>query len=497
MALADYYARGALAAAQILNDFDEVRFRARLEETPVGIAFDEKASGAAEGEALLDLLVRLLARLYPRLTLIGPGKTVRHLAELAKAINPVVELADDAQVGVAVGGSPDTFETTCFAGARGWDALISARRPQPIGDSANPFGAGAAACLAAANVFRRVFLPDSAVQVDESVRLSLMAMDRVAQPTPARRDTWRLRDSAVLAGVGAVGNAALWALARARLEGMLHLVDPQKIELSNIQRYVVASRSDDGRAKVDVGVGVPTNGLTLVPQEMTLEAFLSSHGYVWDAFLIGLDTAGDRRAAQAALPRWIANAWTQPRDLGVSIHPAFGDDGACVACLYLPDNRLPNEDELVTQALSVPDRQMEVRTLLYSGAPVPRAFLEAVANAIGHPIEALLPFEGRSIRDLYVEGFCGGAVIPLGEAGLPPEDLHVPLAHQSALAGVVLAAGLVRSALGADPPITSATRLNILQSVGTDLSQPVRARRDGRCLCDDPVYASRYRAKWA
>jgi hypothetical protein len=28
-----------------------------------------------------------------------------------------------------------------------------------------------------------------------------------------------------------------------------------------------------------------------------------------------------------------------------------------------------------------------------------------------------MAFEGRSIRELYVEGFCGGAVVPLGEAG--------------------------------------------------------------------------------
>jgi len=95
-----------------------------------------------------------------------------------------------------------------------------------------------------------------------------------------------------------------------------------------------------------------------------------------------------------------------------------------------------------------------------------------------------------------VEGFCGGAVIPLGEAGRPAQELHVPLAHQSALAGVLLAAALIRSALGADPPITSASRLNVLQPVGTALTQPIRPRRDGRCLCDDPVFCRRYRAKY-
>lgn len=131
--------------------------------------------------------------------------------------------------------------------------------------------------------------------------------------------------------------------------------------------------------------------------------------------------------------------------------------------------------------LGVPDLQMDVRTLLYSGAPLERGFLESVARGVSQPIEALLPFEGKSIRELYVEGFCGGAVISLSEVGRPPETLHVPLAHQSALAGVLLAATLLRSCLSGDPSISSATRVNILAPVGIELTRPLRARRNGHC----------------
>jgi Prokaryotic E2 family C/ThiF family len=495
MALADYYGRGALAAAQVLEGFDEARFRTRLEEFPIGVAFDAE-SLTPEGETLLDLLVRLLARLYPHLTLRGPSRHVRALAELATSVNPAIEIGGECRVGVSLGRVKDPFETTFYAGASRWDALLSTTRPQPIGDSENPFGAGAAACLAAGNVFRRVFFTDWHASVDPSVRFSTLHLDRVDRATRGPGGRWQLDDEAVIVGVGAVGNAAAWALARAPLLGAIHLVDPEAIELGNLQRYVLTRRSDEAKAKVELAASVPTRGLSMIPHHLTLAQFLSRHGYAWDYFLLALDTARDRRSAQAALPRWIANAWTQPGDLGVSVHPRFGFAGACVACLYLPDGRVPNEDELVSQTLNVPQLQMDIRTLLYNGAPLQRDFLEVVAGAVNRPIDALLPFEGRSIRDLYVEGFCGGAVIPLGEAGRPPQELHVPLAHQSALAGVLLAAALVRSALGADPPITSATRLNMLQGVGSDLTQPVQPRRDGRCLCDDRVFCDRYLAKY-
>jgi len=495
MALADYYSRGALAAAQVLNGFDEARFRTMLEATPVGLAFDETI-GTPEGQTLAELLVRLLARLYPRLALLGPTEAARDLAALAKSINPVIEITDNATVGVSIGAVKHPFETTFYAGAAGWDALLSTTRPRSTGDSENPFGAAVAACLAAANVFRRVFQGDWQDNADEGLRFSAWSLDRVDRPTRAGRGAWGLSDGAVLVGVGAVGNAALWTLARAALDGTLHIVDPEDIELSNLQRYVLAKRVDEGRAKVELGASWPTRGLTVVPHQLALAEFLSQHGYVWDRFLLGLDSARDRRSAQAALPRWIGNAWTQPGDLGVSTHPRFGKEGACVACLYLPSGKFKNDDELVAAALGVPQLQMDVRTLLHSGGPVQRGFLEAVATAVDRPLNTLLPFEGRSIRELYVEGFCGGAVIPIGEAGRPPQDLHVPLAHQSTLAGVLLGATLVRSSLTGDPNTTSATRINVLQAVGSQLAQPIRATRDGRCVCDDQVFRDRYTSKY-
>lgn len=494
MALADYYSRGALAAAQVLDGFDEARFRARLEETPVGIAFDETIN-TPEGQTLSDLLINLLARLYPRLTLYGPADPTRRLTTLASAINPAIEIADDATVGVSLGAVKDPFATTFYAGATEWDALLSANHCRPLGDSQNPFGPAAAASLAAANVFRRVFLPKWKEHIDKSLRFSTWALDRVDRATKVERRSWELDDT-VLVGVGAIGNAALWTLARVPASGILHIVDPQYIELSNLQRYVLAARSDEGRSKVEVGAELSTQGLAVVPHQLSLAEFLSRYGYKWDHFLLGLDNVNDRRSAQASLPRWIANAWTQPGDLGLSIHSNFGGNGACVACLYLPSGQLKNEDELVAQALGVPHLQLDVRTLLYNNSPVQRAFLEAVATAIDKPIDLLLPFEGRSIRDLYVQGFCGGAVIPLGEAGRPAVEVHVPLAHQSVLAGILLAASLIRSRLGGAPSTTVATRVDVLKAVGAHLAQPVRAQRDGRCLCDDPAFVHRYITKY-
>jgi hypothetical protein len=493
MALADYYGRAALAAAQVLEGFDERRFQAQLSTTRVGIVFDDDAE-TQEGHALLDLTVRLIARLYPTISIEGPPATARELTALARAVNPAIELASEADLGIAVGGVRRPYPTTIYAGSSRWDALLDDANPRRVGNSDNPFGAGVAACLAAAALFREVFQGPG--RLDAGLRFSALHQDRVVEATRGPRRQWQLDGDAVLVGLGAIGNAAAWALSRAPLEGRLHLVDDEAVELSNLQRYVLTERRDVGAVKVELAAAIPSRELELVPHAQSLVEFLAEGGYEWSQFLLGLDSAEDRRSAQAALPRWIANAWTQPGDLGCSIHSRFGGEGACVACLYLPTGGVPNEDETVAQTLGVPHLQQQVRTLLHTGAPVDRQFLGMIAGAIGRPPEDLLPFEGRPIRELYVEGFCGGALVPIGDAGRPRQEMHVPLAHQSALAGMLLAACLVRSAIDADPPATRATRINVLAPVGEALAQTVLARRDGRCLCDDVDFVAAFDLKY-
>ena len=500
--LADFFSRSAQAAAQVLDGFDLERFRAHLQATPVGIS-----TGALDGEAdaLADMAVRLLARLYPKLTIRAAVQGDRErLIKLACTINPNLEIVADAALGVVIAhGQP--FAESIFAGSDGWYAFVGTEAPLATGASENPVGAGAAACLAAARLFRRIFLPEGADRLDRALRLDTYTGEAVVGAAAAESDgrslplARTLNGDAVLIGAGAIGNGALWALARTPIDGIVHVVDHETIELSNLQRYVLAGNDDEGEMKVDV-VTRQSARLHLRGHHSYLADFVSQHGYRWTCMLLALDSARDRVAAQASLPGWIANAWTQPGDLGVSTHSAFGSDGACVSCLYMPRARTKNEDELVAETLAVPHLLMQVRTLLHTGGPVDRPLLEAIAQGIGRPVDALLGFEGRPVRDLYVEGFCGGAVIPLGRAGRPAadaRDVHVPLAHQSALAGILLTGALLRHGSAGPPDTTKITRLNVLDAVGEYLTQPARAVRDGRCICDDDDFRAVYRGKYA
>ena len=246
----------------------------------------------------------------------------------------------------------------------------------------------------------------------------------------------------VLAGAGAIGNAAAWALSRLNVSGYIDIVDRESVDLGNLQRYVMTGRSAENKSKAMLLASQFRRKLKAKGHMVSIAQYLETRGHSTDVLLLALDSAEDRRAAQASLPQFVTNAWTAPDDSGVSVRNF--ELGGCVSCLYHPSSPEPNEDELIAHTLGIPKGVVEVRHLLVTAQGVTRDLLVDIAHTRNIAIDKLLPFEGRSLRCLYVEGFCGGAVIPLSEAPNPSMEVHVPLAYQSAIAGILLAAAALQ-----------------------------------------------------
>ena len=496
MALADFFPRDAVAISQVLQGFQKDAFIEKLKGVRVAIAFGEEAATSKDGRELLDLSVRLAARLYPSLTFstVTTGERFAdELMALASSINPNIETSKTgaADVGLSIGvNAPAVNTPTVYAGCEGWLARVGTSVPYGTSDLGNPFGAGFAACLAAANLFRFLFLPKGTTLLDADISFP---PDASSFPSLAAST---LKDPLVLVGVGAVGNSVSWALARTPLIGQIYLVDPQVVELGNLQRYVLCARSDEGVVKVDI-VGKELGGrLQALPHKGTWASFLGANGYKWERVLVALDSAHDRRSVQGSLPRWTANAWTQVGDLGVSSHSFLGQD-ACLSCLYLPTQKSKSEDQIVAEGLKIPEHQTQVRFRLGNGQATGKELCDAVATAWGIPAESLEPYVGRSIRELWVDGICGGGIIPLGEAGHTPRELEVPLAFQSALAGVLLAAETVRDVLTAGAQRkTLLRRLDVLRPLGDPSPQRALKAGTGNCICEDRDFIATYRTKY-
>jgi molybdopterin/thiamine biosynthesis adenylyltransferase len=302
-----------------------------------------------------------------------------------------------------------------------------------------------------------------------------------------------------LVGIGAIGNAAVWTLARAsKLAGRLHVVDPESVELTNLQRYALTTQGDVGRPKVEIAAATLKRSRLDVQKHAVAWADYVTTRNDWrlEHVAVALDTPRDRIAVQSSLPRYIVNSWTQPGDLGISRHGFVGHN-ACLACLYLPDKASRNEDEIIAEALGLAGESAvkDVRQRLATSTPTDRPFLAQVATALGIPAEALLKFEGQSLRSFYTQAICGGAVFQLTD-GKKSGPALVPMAFQSALAGVLLAAEIVARGAGLSRPAETKTTIDLLRPQTPVLLQPRAKARLGNCICQDDDYIGAWRAKY-
>jgi hypothetical protein len=511
MAFAEYFQRNAQAAAALIQGFDATLLSVRLENEVIGIAYDGSVERSKEGQAGVDLALRLVCRLYPTIAIVGlPGTRSAYLGRLralARSINPQIDILDDVAAVTRllvfgqsrITGNAKSKRSTWYVGSNNWIATLSKTQPTGSGRSANPLAAGAAACVAAANVFRAVFVRElGQAALDTDVAFSLIDL----RPTTGHSANpvlglVQLHD-VHLVGAGAIGNGVLWALGRMPCEGTLHVVDHETVTDSNLQRYVMLKAADRGSKKVDLAaswLNTPNSKLTAVPQAKPWAEHVASIADAKvDTVLSAVDTARARIQIQASLPRVIYNGWTQRGEAGVSRHWFLGEM-ACLACLYLPTGQTPNEDVLVSRALRLPQDEStirEVRRRLQQAVPTERGYLEQLATAAGIPVDKLLPFEGRSLRDLYTEGVCGGQVMEFHQAAIQAKA-EVPMGFQSAFAGILLAAELAR-------PSPLADTIAQIDMLGTFPERPGHARANTtvpQCLCLDQDFRHVFQKKYA
>ena len=231
-----------------------------------------------------------------------------------------------------------------------------------------------------------------------------------------------------------------------------------------------------------------------------------------------LDSKQGRIELQGGLPKEIFNAWTQPEDIGVSRHQAFGEE-PCLACLAWPRRARLNQGEKIAAALG----ESELRVAYYLGnkipvgQPLPASMVKGTRrlslpddsatwserSLLGDLIERYQlppgPFEALTdlqVDQLYRDAVCAGMLIE--HAGdRRGADVSVPLAHQSALAGILLATWLVVDrvpALRALRASATQARYDVLR--GGEQEWPRNRNCEERCLCSDSDFLDGYRQRW-
>ena len=486
MALAPFYERvyGAIGGHLAIS---RESLESVLRHVTVGIQFSSQPN---DNEIWIgSLTTNLVARIYPKISIIGKAEVCNEFKVLAKSINPDIEIADQADGSTTIGIGEVDLNGGIYPSASGWVAKLESR-PRSWKGPKNPYSSGAAACLACAELFRRMFVGSTSTR---EIAVSLLNFDKETG-AETRYSKVNIGDVAFV-GLGAVGNAALWALSRdGAAQGNVDLIDAEVVELSNLQRYVLTSNSDIGKPKVDLAkVVLGRTNINSVAHKVNLEDFVKpGETLETPTLVISVDNVDARRAAQALLPKIVINGWTGEQALGASWH-VFSRDVACLACLYHPKGMGLSAIDQAAKALGIPVER--AAHLWVAKHPLSSDDLKMVSHALGVSEHELAPWRHKSLGDIYTDVVCGA--VPLNVNGVTRVEM-VPLAHQSALAGILMAAELIKRSHPKLAKVAQAEPLvswdNVLQSSPAIWGKP-RAREPG-CICGDVDFQAVYKAKW-
>jgi hypothetical protein len=504
------------AAGPLLGGVGESELGDRLRSTSLVLEIDAEAAGDPAHRAAYLLAANLGARLYPRLGLDAPKELISEARELALAINSGATFGPPRGRDLYLswrGGEPLAERVTIAA--EGWNLAIDGTEAASPG--ANPLAAMAAAALGIGELFRALFA-DLLVHPRNApapFALNLLTLGEPSEtpPLPEQIELGTVH----LAGCGAIGQAFAAALRELPVTGTLVAVDQEDLDEGNLQRYLLGLAADVGVAKPTLIERALANSELAVESVEGVWGSEERCGPGQETVAAALDTKKGRIELQAGLPRELFNAWTQPADIGVSRHQAFGSD-PCLACLGWPKGSQPSRSEVIATALG----EHELRVVQYLGNRIPvgeplsppqiaptgrlalpensggwgeRSLLADLIERYELPAETFEKLKGLPVDGLYRDAICAGMLIEHGADR--SEDVSVPLAHQSALAGILLAAWLIVDRvpeLRELRPDATQSRYDTLR--GGDQVWPRQRGLSERCICSDPDYLDAYEKRW-
>jgi hypothetical protein len=246
----------------------------------------------------------------------------------------------------ALGDSPAPAGAIRVSGTA-WIALVSPDLPVPRWRGDGPVGAMAAAGAAAAEGLRAA-MP----QIAERLECPVPA-DRRWRSEPHRHVVLDLSSYQVAGPVavgevdlvsgGAITNAALYVLLRIPgVTAAMRVIEPDLLDLSNLNRYALARRSVVGRPKTDVLTSFATPAVRITGSRAVFgDENMPLLAPIAPRLLVGVDHIPSRWAAQrAAGSRWVCAGASSHDFVLVSAHQP---GSACAGCVHTRDENLAGD----------------------------------------------------------------------------------------------------------------------------------------------------------
>jgi molybdopterin/thiamine biosynthesis adenylyltransferase len=438
----------------------------------VAVVLGREASFTKNGQLAFFTAINLLARLHPVVTEIDVhietdgavlvhaplfdgyklSHVVQHFAAslnspVAIALRPESSYLGDAVVALTAGTFHSGMQISF--GSDGWNLFLDSGGPCSFSDRFNSVGSMSAACLAASEAFKRVFImkanrldlhPDSVPPMpllngrsSISTLVYAASADDVPNPDlPTELDIGRT----TVVGVGAGGGACLYALATLPLYGELWAIDPDVVNPHNLNRYVYATDEDARTLRKKVNVlnqFLSSRILKCCSFDTPFLDFKSAHpDWPRDLVVSTVDTAEARHAIQWEIPRIILDAAVSQSTFYV--HRVELGQSACLKCTHGASSEQTDIVRAISAVIGMD--YGEVCGIYFDNMPLTEETARHIGqNVIPRGIRA--PTKGMTLRD-WVMLHCGQLKLTAGSG------MTLPIPFATVLPGILLAGEIIK-----------------------------------------------------
>lgn len=298
-----------------------------LSTTSVCVVSDEKNLSMPSGQAAVTTLVSLVLQMGCHVRLVLPAIDIRgHQPPLrgVELCGALVELGGDLIPGTVVEvAKASTADDLVFVigdtswsgvardawrlvGGRWWGGTCAPRAGGSPWSSRVPVGALAAATVGAAEVYKYAIRPLAGAIVRDQLSHVETASVRLGDESfdPSGADVGALD---CVSG-GAIAQAFCHALFRIPgLKGSLRVLEPERLDLTNLNRYALALRSLVGETKTSLIALWAPSTLTVSELGCRVDAdHLPNFGAFNPRVIVGTDDIPSRWFGQAQGPKWLA-----------------------------------------------------------------------------------------------------------------------------------------------------------------------------------------------
>ena len=271
---------------------------------------------------------------------------------------------------IIIGNKKEAVQNPLYLSSNGWSIYLSRKKPCPWRIfTRNLLSAIYIASLGVGEVFKLLVEDYASVEIIDDFIYDFITHGKTNQPVINPLLPSYLDINLTLVGCGAIGQAIAFVLDQFELRGKITLIDPDIIDESNKQRYLLAFNENIGMSKTQFLskylMDNKNNLLTALefiqPYEISITIYESL--FNMENVFISVDNKRTRVNLQAALPRRIWNIWTDTAQgilrYGIGKHD-FINEYQCLACAYYPEGDIPNQMELNAAILGIQPHTLKV-----------------------------------------------------------------------------------------------------------------------------------------